>query len=161
MLQSLDEVLDNRAFMGFETEKTVALGLGFGAEAGNEVILDMMNAYTSMKFINEDGSLNLRPSPGIQTEVMKKYGLNSEGKEQVVGDGCHIYPKSVFNPYDLNTGLIKVTPDTISIHHYIATWATKSNHRNNKIYQILYRIGGEKLAKSIRKLARKIKTRRY
>lgn len=159
LLKPLDELLQNKCFMGFEGEKTVALGLGFGAEAGNEVIYEMMKVYDEMNFLLPDGRLNLRPSPGIQTEVMMKLGLFPNGEEQIIKNDCHIYPKDVFNPCDLDTNRISIKENTISIHHYAGSWLTKANHRNNKIYTFIARWLGVGTAKKVRRILKKIKDR--
>lgn len=155
LLKPLDDMLNNECFMGFETDKTVALGLGFGAKAGNDVIYALMSAYDNLNFILPNGDLNLRPSPGIQSDVMKKLGMTPNGKEQIIGNDCHIYPKDVFNPCNLETNRIETTKNTVSIHHYAGSWLTKRNHRNNKIYSFLARYCGVKLAKTIRSLYKK------
>ncbi len=156
LLKSLDELLDNHCFMGFETQKSVALGLGFGAEAGNNTILSLMKTYDEISFILPNGNLNLRPSPGIQTEILIKLGLSTDGKEQIIDNGCHIYPKAYFNPCNLDTSEIIVEDSTISIHHYAGSWLTEKNRRNNRIYSAIARFGGARLAKFIRKIYKKI-----
>ncbi len=155
LLKSLDELLNDKCFMGFESEKNVALGLGFGAEAGNEVIYSLMRAYDNMSFILPSGELNLRPSPGIQTEVVRELGLLPNGKNQIIGDKCHIYSKHVFNPCNIETNRIDVSEETISIHHYAGSWLTKQNHRNNKIYSFIARCFGVRFARIFRKLYKK------
>lgn len=157
LMKSLDSFLNDGCFMGFETQKTVALGLGFGAEAGNETILELMKAYDDMNFILPDGSLNLRPSPGIQTEVLKRLGMKQNGEEQTICNNCHIYPKDVFNPCDLDTRKIQLKPNSVAIHHYAGSWLTKENQRNNKIYSLIARLCGAGVAKKIRKIYKKMK----
>lgn len=156
LLKPLDDMLKDKCFMGFESEKNVALGLGFGAEAGNDTIYALMRAYDNLNFILPNGELNLRPSPGIQSEVMKKSGMIPNGQEQITDTGCHIYSKEVFNPCNLDTNRIELKDNTVSIHHYAGSWLTKQNHRNNKIYSIIARCVGVNLAKFIRKLYRKL-----
>lgn len=156
LLKSLDELLNDHCFMGFETHKTVALGLGFGAESGNETILSLLKTYDNMSFILPNGDLNLRPSPGIQTEVLKNLGLKDTGEEQIVENNCHIYPKEYFNPCNIDTGEITITNQTISIHHYAGSWLTEKNRRNNKIYTTIARLGGVRLAKFVRKTYKKL-----
>lgn len=156
LLKSLDDMLNDKCFMGFESEKNIALGLGFGAESGNDTIYALMRAYDNLNFIMPDGKLNLRPSPGIQSEVMRKLGMNPNGQEQIINDGCHIYPKETFNPCNLDTNKIEIKNNTVSIHHYAGSWLTKQNHRNNKIYAIIARCSGINFAKNIRKLYKKL-----
>lgn len=155
LLKPLDGLLGDRCFMGFETQKTVALGLGFGAEAGNETILSLLKVYNNMSFIMPNGELNLRPSPGIQTEVLMRLGLKDNGKDQIIDNNCHVYPKEYFNPCNLDTREITVTDQTISIHHYAGSWLTDKNRRNNKIYSSIARFGGVGLAKFVRKTYKK------
>lgn len=155
LLKSLDCVLSNKCFLGFETDNSVALGLGFGAEPGNTTILSLMQAYENMSFLLPNGELNLRPSPGIQTEVLKKLGMIANGKEQIIGDDCYIYPKSFFNPCDLETFKIDIKENTLSIHHYAGSWLTARNHRNNKIYSFLACYGSVNFAKKTRKIYKK------
>ena len=157
LVKPLDEILKNKCFMGFETPKTIALGLGFGAEEKNETIKSLLSVYENLEFVLSDGSLNLRPSPGIQTEVLKKMGMVPNGEDQIIGDGCHIYPKDVFNPCDIDTKKIVIKDNTVSIHHYAGSWLTKENHRNNKIYALIARLVGVDLAKKIRRIYKKIK----
>ena len=151
LIKSLDDMLNNKCFMGFESQKNVALGLGFGAEPKNDTIYALMQAYNNLNFILPNGELNLRPSPGIQSEVMKKLGMIPDGSEQVINNGCHIYSKEVFNPCNLDTNKIELKQNTVSIHHYAGSWLTKQNRINNKIYSTIARCGGVRLAKFIRK----------
>ena len=41
LVRNIDKLLENRAFFGFETDEYVATGLGFGAESGNKMIIDI------------------------------------------------------------------------------------------------------------------------
>ena len=62
LLKSLDDLLSCKAFMGFENRKSVAPGLGFGAEPGNEILKQMRDLYHSFSFYNENGTPNIAPS---------------------------------------------------------------------------------------------------
>ena len=157
LIKPIDNILNNHAFMGFETERTVALGLGFGAEAGNQIIYEMREVYKNERFIKPDGTLNLIPSPSYQTRVLKVHGLNSLGEEQIIDDLCHVYPKTVFNPCDMDTMKIDITSSTVSIHHYMQSWATTSQKRNTKLFAVISRVFGKKLAYRIKKIHRKMK----
>lgn len=158
LIKPLDEFLNDSAFMGFETNRTVAIGLGFGAEAGNNTIFQMRELYNDLRFINKDGSLNLIPSPSYQTRVLRDSGMKCDGTEQVV-DQVHIYPKEVFNPCDLETRRITVTPRTASIHHYMASWATESQRLHTKIYAYGSRMLGKRAVRFLRKSYRKMRIR--
>lgn len=124
LCKSLDELLSNRAFMGFEDKKHVALGLGFGAEPGNKLIGMFLEEYKAMHFVNDDGSLNRKSSPLIQTDLLKRIGLKQNGTLQII-DSTVIYPTQYFCPLSYETGKLRITEDTYSIHHYVGSWLTQ------------------------------------
>lgn len=121
IIRSFDELLNEKGFAGFESEKYVALGLGFGAEEGNPIIKEMLNQYENVSFINDDGTLNLLASPAYSSEILMQNGYYMNGKFQK-GENFTLYPKDFFCPQDYETGIINITDNTYSIHHYAATW---------------------------------------
>ena len=61
IIKTFDELLDCVAFGGVEQESPyVALGLGFGAEKGNDIIRQLRDKYDELHFM-EDGQMNLTP----------------------------------------------------------------------------------------------------
>lgn len=48
IVRPLDELLDHKAFFGFETEEYVNTGLGFGAEANNTIVACMLREYDQL-----------------------------------------------------------------------------------------------------------------
>lgn len=132
IIKSFDPLLENKGFMGFESEDIVASGLGFGAEAGNRFLAENMKVYESLAFINSDGTLNRRPAPEYTTEIAKAYGLTGDtGKPQSVLD-MTFYPKAYFAPKDYFTGRLQVTKNTYSIHHYDSSWFTGAEQKQRK-----------------------------
>ena len=61
-------------------------------------------------------------------------------------EGGTLYPSDYFSPIDYSTKERHITMNTISIHHYDATWITKKEKIREKmttvIEQILYKVGG-------------------
>jgi len=108
-------------FCGFESKDYVALGLIFAAEAGNETIHHLRDAYDGLHFLNADGSLNLVPSPVLQTAELRRLGLkDDDGTVQSVA-GMKVYPNEYFAPKTLD-GNCRLTENTFCIHHYEASW---------------------------------------
>ena len=154
LVKPLDELLKNFAYVGCERSGIVALGLGFGAEKGNDLIYKMLCQYNELHFLNENGTPNLIPAPVHQTSLLKNYGLvESENIQEILG--VRVYPKEYFNPYDFDSGKISLSKNTYSIHHYAASWTTTTNKINTVLYHILYRLFGKKFAEKI-KATRKI-----
>lgn len=132
VIRSLDPLLKNQAFMGFETEDHIASGLGFGAEAGSSFLLELMKLYEPLEFINPDGTRNMVPTPVYLTECAKSFGLTKDtGSIQQVLDAT-IYPVEYFAPKDYFTGRLRVTKNTYSIHHYDSTWFSQEEHKQRK-----------------------------
>lgn len=73
-------------YMGFEGGTWINGGIGFGGEAGNETIKGLRDMYDHLSFYQEDGNLNLKPSPYYITEYLVKKGLSRDNREQDVGD---------------------------------------------------------------------------
>ena len=169
MIKSFDEFLANSGYAGFESEDYVNLGQGFGAEAGNAVIKQLLDSYEVLSFKNADGSLNLTASPVLNTETLKEAGLVCNGEKQVLSDGFTVYPPEWFCPKSLNDGIVRKTENTYSIHHFDATWYTeemqaekmerwkrkqkraRQKARRAKLKKAFVGIFGEKLYQKMRK----------
>ncbi|MCM3116041.1 glycosyl transferase [Neobacillus sp. MER 74] len=123
LIKPLDELLENKGFMGFEGGMWINGGMGFGAEPGNLVMKTLRDMYNDFQFYYEDGSLNLTPSPFYITEQLVQMGLKKDDSMQDI-DGVKIYPTEYFSPKNYETGKIKITPNTISVHHYNASWTS-------------------------------------
>ena len=119
LLKSLDDLLSCKAFMGFENRKSVAPGLGFGAEPGNEILKQMRDLYHSFSFYNENGTPNIAPSPFYATKLLRSYGLQLNGKRQFV-HGIDIFPAEYFAPLCYTDNRLKITENTYGIHWYHA-----------------------------------------
>lgn len=124
IIKPFDDILCKGAFMGLESDApdiTVNPGLGLAAKPGLELYKDILNLYHKLHFINPDGTLNTTTVVAYTTEILKKYGLmNNPGLQKVAN--ISIYPKEYFCPKDYLTGDIIITPKTVAIHHYDASW---------------------------------------
>nr|WP_302143234.1 glycosyltransferase [uncultured Schaedlerella sp.] len=148
LLQSLDKLLNCKAFMGFENRTSVAPGLGFGAEPGNEILKQMRDLYYSFSFYNENGTPNIVPSPFYATEFLKSYGLRLNGKRQTV-QGMDIFPAEYFAPLCYADNRLKITGNTYSIHWYHASWHTPEQRERTKRIQKINRIFGQRLGRVV------------
>ena len=84
----------------------------------------MIEEYKKLHFTNADGSLNAVGCPHLNTDVMERFGLVRNGREQMVA-GIHVYPADYFNPLDSVTGKLTKTENTYSIHWYSMSWLPK------------------------------------
>lgn len=153
LIKSLDPLLHNKAFMGFENDNIVNLGQGFGAESHNTLIKKFLDQYKNIKFINEDGTKNLIPSPEIQTEMLKKLGLHKSKEIQNVCSAT-IYPVEYFSGIDYYSGLSTRTEKTYSIHHFSGSWLSKDEKRMDMLRRQYFKKYGLKLGKILWTLKR-------
>ncbi|MCM1217937.1 MAG: hypothetical protein NC548_25895 [Lachnospiraceae bacterium] len=117
VIASFDELLVWDLFCGFERDNYIAWGLGVGAVQGHPILKDILEVYENMPFLFEDGSLNMKTCPVIQSEVMEKYGFQRNGKFQVI-DNVAVFPREFFAPTDYEGLVGNITEYTHSIHHY-------------------------------------------
>lgn len=122
MIRSFDPLLEQEAFAGMETEEYVALGLGFGSVKENPLILEHMELYNNIHFLNPDGSLNKKPSPQYTTPLFEAHGFTAGRRDIQKLDHCTVYPPEFFCPKSFDTGMTKITPSTFSIHQFDASW---------------------------------------
>ena len=165
LLKPLDEILNhNRFFFGIENLPDpvhdsrsihVATGLGFGAEANNPVILALLNAYDNAHFVLSDGTTDLTACPVRNTNALRPFGFDG-CDEMIEFKGGAIYPSEYFCPIEYGTGISHITRNTVSIHHYAASWKPKEEIENDEIvYSIYsrYRFLGNRICRNIAEYA--------
>lgn len=140
IIKPLDSLLEHSAFFGFETEKYVNTGVGFGAEAGNQLVKSMLSEYD----IFLRGDKDTIGCPFLNTKALEKHGLIINGKQQTI-DGAVIYPINFFNPYDDPTGKLNITEDTYSIHWFAKSWMDRKTIIRSMIMKPVHRIFGVEL----------------
>ena len=146
VVRSLDDLLIHNAFFGFVTEEYVNTGVGFGAEAGNSIVKNMLSEYDKLL----DGESGTIGCPILNTATLKNYGLVQDGSKQVV-EGAVIYPIQYFNPYDDPTGRLNITSETYSIHWFAKSWMSKRKRVRSQCTRILHRLFEAKLIKRNRR----------
>lgn len=148
LLKSLDSLLENQMFMGFEDNCSVAPGLITGAVPHNSIIGALCKDYKLRSFLSENGLPDKTTVCQITSAYLKRYGFHLDGNYQNL-DGQTLYPKSCFCPLDFKTGRLKITPDTFTIHHYAASWHDGISRRQIRYVQRLSRSLGYNLAYSL------------
>lgn len=124
-----DKLLNHQAFFGFESEKYIATGLGFGAVKGCQILKEMMDDYLSIPFVLPDGSYDLVTCPVRNTEVFLKHGLRQDNSMQILEGDILILPKEYLAPIDTNTNELQSTVNTISIHWFSGSWCSEEEQK--------------------------------
>lgn len=114
-------------FMGFEkslftnglapgTALGVNPGLGMAAEAKMTFLKKILDYYDTITFDSSEGTIVYHT-----TRLLTEEGLKQENTLQKVV-GFTIYPDDYLCPMDSTTGIVTITPNTLSIHHYSCSW---------------------------------------
>lgn len=125
LIKGLDEIVEKGPFMGCEGNYAVASGLGIGAEPKMEIYKELVELYENIDFEKDDGSSNVKTVVDYVTEVFTKYGFKKTDEIQLI-KGVYVYPQEYFCPKDVDSGALNITDNTVSIHHYDASWFSDS-----------------------------------
>lgn len=151
----LGDLLDRQAYFGFEDGKYINTGLGFGAEKGNSILWEMMDDYQQIPFFLEDGTFDSKPCPQRNTDAFLRRGLKQDDSIQTLEGDILILPAEYLSPKHWKTGEMHITGNTISVHHYGASWYTpemmrqlRKRHRQEFLRHLPSRIGHRLLGKA-------------
>lgn len=122
LLKPLDPFLDHVAFGGYERGTDLTTGL-IGAEKGSAWVKEFLDLYQGLPFVRADGSLDLTTNVRRITDHMASvHGFRQDDTFQDFEGLLTVYPGRYFSPLDPLTRKVKKTPETVAIHHYIASW---------------------------------------
>ena len=141
VIKPFDSIIKQGAFAGIESAGALATGLGIASSAANDIFKEILDSYKKEKFINDDGSLNLKTVVTRVSDNFREHGFTSENKIQQVA-GITIYPVDYFCPISVADGKLRITNNTRSIHHYAQSWQPKWQKYGRKVVLV---IGDEKL----------------
>lgn len=123
LIKSLDELLYQPAFIGWEDGLRVNTGLGFGAVKKFNLLKEMRDYYDKLNFIKEDNSQDLTACPTFQTRVLQKHGLKKNGEYQIIED-ISILPVTYLCGKPSYVLRDTRTEYTFGIHHFQSSWQT-------------------------------------
>ena len=97
LLNPIDDLLYNEAFIGIDDGGQLNSGSGLGAIAYNPIIKELRDLYDDISFCNRDGSLNLKYNTYYESSYMIKKRFELKNKFQTF-DGMNCFPREVFMP---------------------------------------------------------------
>lgn len=151
VIKSFDDLLSNSGFSGFESDTRIPTGT-MAAEKNNRWIYEQLEIYKKISFLDEYGKPNLTTNVEYITNMsLEKHGYIPNGKKQVLKYGMVMYPFEYFCAKSLETGEIKITENTYTIHHFSGSWVPIKSKVNKKIYRIIKKIIGDKASIFIKK----------
>ena len=137
------EEIINSCFMGEEdsnhnwnkstnSKYQIASGLGLSANSGLGLYKEILEYYDNEHFLLEDGTLNLETVVSRVTKILEKYGYRGNKTIERV-KGVTVYPPDYFCAMNPDDGIIRITDNTISIHHYADTWHSEKEKQAIKL----------------------------
>lgn len=156
VVKDMSCLIERGNFMGFEksletSPMGVNPGLGLAISPRHPILKELLEVYNSKSsFTYGEGTI-----VHYTTDVLKKHGLVNENILQLV-ENITIYPTDYLCPMDSTTGIITLTENTVSIHHYSCSWINHNtlSFRLHQLKNYLIKLFGDKL---IMRLSRLIK----
>ena len=140
LIRPIEALLEHDAYFGFEDGSHINTGLGFGARAGHNTVVAMLDEYLTLR-PETDGSYPLITCPRLNTAALAKLGLTPNGLLQTVA-GAVILPADYLNPYEYTTGITRKTENTYSIHWYTQSWVSPAAQLRSKLTRPFHRVFG-------------------
>lgn len=155
VLKPFDDLLELPYFFGRGNSAIGIEAATCGSEKGFPLFADLLAYYDGRHFIKEDGSLDMLVMPEILRKTMEsKYRMKSIASidEFIDEEGViNLFPADYFSPISWETKHLDQTENTYSIHHYVASWHT----RTDEFKLWLHRVLGHKLYHKIAMLIKR------
>lgn len=144
IIKSMDDILSKGSFMACEEPNPnnpplyppVNAGLGLAVNAHHEVCKKILMHYEHTHFKLIDGTYNQTTVVKVVTDILIELGLKNTSQIQK----CHeiyIYPKDYFCPKSYYDKKIRITSNTVAIHHFDGSWLSKKQKIKMKIKKLL------------------------
>lgn len=164
VIKPMDAIIARGPFMGCEKDAdnkgatanaavpglglSVNPGLGLGVNPGLGLYSELLQLYSTLHFVKLDGNFNLNTVVEYTTKLLYKHGLRNTNEIQECA-GIWIYPQEYFCPISVDDGKLRITSNTVSIHHYAQSWQSPIRKYGRKIVLLL---GGTRLKNILKKL---------
>lgn len=133
LIKPLDNLMSYTAFFGCQAEPhNVTTGLGFGSEKYTGIVQKMMDIYEEIRF--DPDNPERFACPLLNMRAFRNLGYEYSEEIQII-DGVAIFPPRFFDP--LNSRKFNLCDETISIHHYSATWSGSFQRFKRKLAWII------------------------
>lgn len=137
VIKDMTEILKCGSFAGLENAGAINVGLGFAASQREPILEEILDSYKTEKFLNADGSYNLKTVVTRVSDIFKCHGFTGDEKIQQIA-GITIYPMDFFCPKNFETGVLRITENTYTIHHYDASWVSQYDKEIHELQMKLF-----------------------
>lgn len=134
--KSLDELRKNEGFFAIQQEGHYCnTGLGFGAKKENEIVKTMLDLYDDLIY-SEENKFSIA-CPYLNTKALEKYGYSYSDDVIVIHNNLVLPPRFMDPIAPGKNKEYLLCNDTVSIHHYSASWMDDKTVRRRKIIRII------------------------
>ena len=117
-----DIFVDYDVVLGFENSSLVGTAM-MAAVPNHNIFQAFAKHYVNSSFVNRNGKIQITANPAILADILKKNGINLNGKDQLV-NGVYVYQRNLFFPKKLKDDSFRMTEETVGIHHFEGSWLT-------------------------------------
>lgn len=127
LIKPLDSLLIYDAFFGFQDllgnnkKIYIATGLGFGSVEKHLLVNKLMRSYDKLVFIKKDGAIDMTSCPILNASIFEEWGFVLNGNTQYINN-VRVLSCDYLCPMNYPEKRLLITENTISIHHFDASW---------------------------------------
>lgn len=133
LLKPLPQLDGYQGFFAMQEAGTVASGLGIASEKGTALYNEILQDYNRSEFLRANQKQDLTTVVTRVSDILKRHGLKKTDILQTAA-GYLIYPSEYFNPKNMKTQKTTITPNTVAIHHFDASWVIPSRKKYLNLY---------------------------
>ena len=153
LFKPLDKLAaENDFFIGYETDYWFGCAV-LGAKKGHRIMREVYERYLSPCEGIDSGS-NMLCVLNFSASIKRLYNIKLDGKTQKIADNVRLCSTDYFFPKHYITRRIKITGNTVAMHHYGSTWHSAGQEFGRKIAKYIRLILGKKLFGGFEMIAR-------
>lgn len=144
VIKSFNPFLGLHTMIGYENSKTRGLEVAaFGVVKHSPWIKTCLDYYDTRSFVNDDGSLNVQPLPGVIKRCLERNDfklINVNNIPKAIScseDEIPVFHYDYFSPKNHDTGRILATANTVTIHHFAGSWLPWYFRAEQKFWEFL------------------------
>ena len=153
LFKPLDELVnENDFFIGYETDLWFGCAV-LGAKKGHRIMREVYERYlTTCKEL--DVHSNMLCVLNFSATIKRLYNIKLNGKTKKIEDNAKILSTDYFFPKHYVTRRIKMTDNTVAMHHYSTTWHSAGKLIGIKIAKVARIILGKRIFRCFERIAR-------
>lgn len=143
LLKNLDFLREYDFYIGVQQQDHLCTtGLGFGAAKSDSMVLEMLEQYDGLVYLEKNK--DELACPLLNNKVLENAGYRYTEEKVVMGKVLILPPKYLDPVAPGDENRILRCEDTISIHHYSASWMGRKTALRRKIIR---KIGQERISR--------------